>query len=48
MIAGLATEHGDEKTIMIDLTYLKAHHTATSSGVKKGSLDARSLEPRAA
>ena len=36
MMAGLAAEHGEEKTVMIDATYLKAHRTATSLGVKKG------------
>lgn len=37
MMAGLAAEHGEEKTVMIDATYLKAHRTATSMGVKKGA-----------
>ena len=36
MMAGLAAEHGETKTVMIDATYLKAHRTATSLGVKKG------------
>ena len=36
MMAGLAAEHGEQKTVMIDATYLKAHRTATSMGVKKG------------
>ena len=36
MMAGLAAEHGEKKTVMIDATYLKAHRTATSLGVKKG------------
>ena len=40
MMAGLAAEHGEEKTVMIDATYLKAHRTATSLGVKKGDVDA--------
>ena len=40
MMVGLAAEHGEEKTIMIDATYLKAHRTATSMGVKKGGVDA--------
>ncbi len=48
MMAGLAAEHGEEKTVMIDATYLKAHRTATSLGVKKGGVDARSVAPRAA
>ncbi len=37
MMAGLATEHGEGKTVMIDATYLKVHLTATSMGVKKGA-----------
>ena len=36
MMAGLAAEHGEQKTVMIDATYLKAHRTATSLGVKFG------------
>jgi hypothetical protein len=40
MMAGLAAEHGEEKTVMIDATYLKAHRTATSMGVKKGGVAA--------
>jgi hypothetical protein len=40
MMAGLAAEHGEEKTVMIDATYLKAHRTSTSLGVKKGGVDA--------
>ena len=40
MVAGLAADHGEKKTVMIDATYLKAHRTATSLGVKKGGLDA--------
>ena len=36
MMAGLAAEHGEEKTVMIDATYLKAHRTATSMAAKKG------------
>ena len=40
MMAGLAAGHGEEKTVMIDATYLKAHRTATSMGVKKGGVDA--------
>ena len=36
MMVGLAAEHVEEKTIMIDATYLKAHRTASSLGVKKG------------
>ena len=40
MKAGLAAEHGEENTVMIDATYLKAHRTATSMGVKKGCVAA--------
>ena len=40
MMVGLAAEYGEEKTVMIDATYLKAHRTATSMGVKKGGVDA--------
>lgn len=36
MMAGLAAAHGEETTVMIDATYLKAHRTATSMAVKKG------------
>ena len=37
---GLAAEHGEEKTVMIDATYLKAHRTASSMAAKKGGLTA--------
>lgn len=30
-MAGLATEHGEEKAVMIDATYLKAHRTGQSA-----------------
>jgi transposase len=40
MMVGLAANHGEEKTVMIDATYLKAHRRATSMGVKKGGVDA--------
>jgi hypothetical protein len=39
MMAGLAVEHCEKKTMMIDATYLKAHRTATSMGVKKGGVE---------
>jgi len=45
---GLAAESAEHITIMIDATYLKAHRTASSLGVKKGGVDARSGEPKAA
>ena len=38
MMAGLAAKHGEEKTVMIDASYLKVHRTATSKGVKKGGV----------
>lgn len=34
-MAGLTAEHGEEKTLMIDAAYLKAHRTATSICVEK-------------
>ena len=36
IMTGLAVEAADEKTIMIDATYLKAHRRASSLRVKKG------------
>jgi transposase len=36
MMEGLASEAAVPKTVMIDATYLKAHRTASSLGVKKG------------
>jgi hypothetical protein len=36
MKVGLAAEHGNEKTVMIDATYLKTHRTVTSMVVQKG------------
>ena len=38
MMAGLAAEHGEKRTAMIDATYLKAHRTATSMAAKKGGV----------
>ena len=35
MLAGLAAEHGERKTVMIDATVLKAHQTATGISAKK-------------
>ena len=40
ILTGLAAEAPDNKTISIDATYLKAHRTASSLGLKKGGLDA--------
>ena len=38
MMAGLAAGHGEQMTVMIDATYLKAHRTATSMAAKKGGV----------
>ena len=40
MMAGLGAEHGEQTTVMIDATHLKAHRTATSMGMKRGGVDA--------
>lgn len=40
MMASLAAQHGEKKTVMIDATYLKAHRTASSLGAKKGGVAA--------
>ena len=40
MMAGLAAENGEEKTVTVDATYLKVHWTATSMGFKKRRVDA--------
>jgi hypothetical protein len=47
MMVGLAADHGERKTVMIDATYLKAHRTATSMGVKKGAWTPDPLPGRA-
>ena len=39
IMTGLAAEAPDHKTISIDATYLKAHRTASSLRLKKGSVD---------
>ena len=36
IMEGLASEGAEQKTIMIDATYLKAHRTASSLRAKKG------------
>jgi hypothetical protein len=38
MMEGLASKGSEQKPIMIDATYLKAHHTASSLRTKKGGL----------
>jgi len=40
IMAGLAAEHGEKRTAMIDATCLKAHRTATGMGVRKGGVGA--------
>ena len=40
IMVGLAAAHGEEKTAMIDATYLKAHRTASRKKKKKGGVDA--------
>jgi hypothetical protein len=37
MMEGLATKGTEQKTNMIDATYLKAHRTASSLRAKKGA-----------
>ncbi len=48
MMAGLAAEYGDTKTVKIDATYLKSHRTATGLGMEKGGVGACLVERRAA
>ena len=43
--AGPAAEHGEEKTVMIDATYLKAHRTATRMGAKKADEELSAIGP---
>ena len=38
MMIGLAAGHGEDKTVMIAATYLKAHRPAPSMGFKKGGV----------
>ena len=40
IMMGLAAEHNEEMTGMIDATYLNAPSAASSMGVKKGGVDA--------
>ena len=40
MMAELAAEHGEEKIVMIDVTYLRAHRAATSMRIKTGGVGA--------
>ena len=36
IMKGLSAQRAEPQTVMIDATYLKAHRTASSLGVKKG------------
>jgi len=38
MMEGLSSDAAVPKTVMIDATYLKAHRTASSLGLKKGGV----------
>ena len=40
MMIGLAADHGQTKTVMIEGTSLKAHRMASRLGVKKGGVEA--------
>ena len=37
MMEGLSAAQPERRTVMVDATYLKAHRTASSLGVKKGA-----------
>ena len=37
MMEGLSAQKAESQTVMIDAIYLKAHRTASSLGVKKGT-----------
>jgi hypothetical protein len=46
MMEELAAAHAEPKSIMIDVTYLKAHRTASSLRAKNGTLVGWSVVPR--
>ena len=48
MMEGLSAAQPERRTVMIDATYLKAHRTASSLGVKKGVSGGSSDAPKAA
>ena len=48
MMEGLSAAQPERRTVMIDATYLKAHRTASSLGVKKGASGGSSDAPKAA
>ena len=48
MMEGLSAAQPERRTVMIDATYLKAHRTASSLGVKKGGLGGSSGAQKAA
>ena len=39
ILAGLAAELGEQSSVMIDVTYLRANRTVTNMGIKKGCVD---------
>ncbi len=39
MMVGLAVEYGEEKTVTMYATYVKAYRTATSMGAKRRGVD---------
>lgn len=41
IMEGLASEAAEQRTVMIDATYLKAHRTAPSLAVKRGGAGGR-------
>lgn len=41
IMIGLAAMSAEHKTVMVDETYLKVHHTASSLRVNKGGVNAR-------
>jgi hypothetical protein len=45
IMVGLAAEHGEEKTVMIYVTFLKSHRTAITLTAKKGGAAALSDAP---
>ncbi len=46
ILVGLAAEDPENKTVMIDATYLKAHRMATSLQLKKGDETLPAIGPR--
>lgn len=46
MMMGLSADHGEEKTVVIDATYLTAYRMASILGVKKGARTTDTLPGR--